>query len=158
MGFGTGHHATTRLCLRALQGVDLTNQFVLDIGTGSGVLAIAAVRLGAASAVGVDNDPDAIQSADENLALNRAETVQFRLADLFSSALPCADVIVANLTGAILVRSAALLFHALLPGGTVIVGGLLEHEREHVLRAFGPARVVWEREEEGWVALGMKRT
>jgi len=154
MGFGTGHHATTRLCLAALQEIDLTDTFVLDVGTGSGVLAIAADHLGAARALGIDHDPDAIQSARENLALNPgARHVEVEIADLIVVELPRADVVTANLTGALLVRSAASLLGAVRPGGTLILSGLLVHERDDVCRAFAPAAVVWEREEEGWIGL-----
>ena len=174
MGFGTGHHATTRLCLHALQAVNLTNRLVLDVGTGSGVLAIAAVRLGAARAVGVDYDADAIQAANENLTLNAGlESVEFRIADLSQGDLPVADVVTANLTGAVLIRSAGRLLDLVRPGGKLIVSGLLEEERGDVLRAFchdSPEHLpreqareaelnrFWEQEEGGWVALAMKKS
>jgi ribosomal protein L11 methyltransferase len=158
MGFGTGHHATTRLCLQALQAIDLTNGFVLDVGTGSGVLAIAAVCLGAAEALGIDTDEDAIQSARENLALNPdVRNVTFDVGDVSSTPLPAADVITANLTGALLVRSAITLLRAARPGGTLILSGLQSHERNAVVRAFLPAAVVLERTEDEWVGLMVKK-
>jgi ribosomal protein L11 methyltransferase len=159
MGFGTGHHVTTRLCLTALQTVDLTRAFVLDVGTGSGVLAIAAVRLGAARALGIDYDADAIQSARDNLELNpEAAPVTFETVDLTARALPVADVITANLTGAVLVRSAAALLGAARPGGTLILSGIQSHERDEVRAAFAAAAVVWERDEDGWVGIAVKKS
>jgi ribosomal protein L11 methyltransferase len=158
MGFGTGHHATTRLCLAALQTIDLTGCTVLDVGTGSGVLAIAAEMLGAARAIGIDCDPDAIQSARENLDLNPAvQRVSFDLADLAVAPLAAADVVTANLTGALLVRSAPILMAAVRPGGRLILSGLLAGERDEVCRAFGPSAVSWEGEEEGWIGLVVKK-
>jgi len=158
MGFGTGHHATTRLCLAALQAIDLHDLALLDIGTGSGVLAMAAVRLGAAGATGIDCDPDAIQSARENLELNRdLRSVRFELADLAASEPRAADVVTANLTGALLVRAASTVLAAARSGGTLILSGLLAHERNEVCAAFAPAAVVWEGEEDGWIGLAMKK-
>jgi ribosomal protein L11 methyltransferase len=163
MGFGTGHHATTRLCVKALQTIDLEGRTILDVGTGSGVLAMAASRLGAGHAVGIDNDPDAVHAARENLPLNPdLGAVTFCVSPLESlgrdrPADPAlatgADVVTANLTGALLVRSAAVLLGAVRPGGSIIVSGLLEHERDDVVAAFAPAVTVWEASEEGWVGL-----
>ena len=158
MGFGTGHHVTTRLCLAALQTIDLAGRDVLDVGTGSGVLAIAANLLGAARAVGIDYDEDAIRSARENLALNPgARHVAFDTVDLAARALPSADVVTANLTGALLVRSAAALLAAVRPGGTLILSGIQSHERDQVRPAFAEAAVGWERDEDGWVGIAVKK-
>jgi ribosomal protein L11 methyltransferase len=162
MGFGTGHHETTRLCLEALQTVDLTNAFVLDVGTGSGVLAIAADLLGATKALGIDNDPDAIHSARENLMLNpRARRTSVALADLMTTALPPADVVTANLTGALLVRAAGVLAGAVRPGGTLILSGILANERDAVRGAFGEdvmaGDVMMEGREAEWILLALRR-
>jgi ribosomal protein L11 methyltransferase len=158
MGFGTGHHVTTRLCLAALQTIPLTNKLLLDVGTGSGVLAMAADRLGAAGAVGIDSDPEAIQSARESLELNPDVTrVSFETADLLAMPLPQVDVVTANLTGALLIRSAALLLAAVRDGGVLILSGVLAHERDAVRDAFGAATAIWERDEDGWVGFVMKK-
>jgi ribosomal protein L11 methyltransferase len=151
MGFGTAHHATTRLCLRALQRLDLHGSRVLDIGTGSGVLAIAAAKLGAGSVVGIDDDPDALQAALDNVARNRVN-VDLRGLDLRRDRLEPADVVLANLTGSMLARSAAGLA-ALARGGTVIVSGLLDNEADAVRAAFSPFTSRFHREDEdGWVS------
>lgn len=161
MGFGTGHHATTRLCLAALQQTPIAGAFVLDVGTGSGILAIAAARLGAAHALGIDFDGDAIQSANENLTRNPdVRAVRFELTDVthdsgaaLPALLPRADVITANLTGALLARVAATLIDALNPGGVLIVSGILAAEEETVRRAFCSVKAVWRQQEDEWVGL-----
>lgn len=155
MGFGTGHHATTRLCLAALQRLNLAGKRVLDVGTGSGVLAIAARALGAASAVGLDYDADAIQAARENLDANPAiDHVRFDVGDLRHTGIAAADVVLANLTGALLVQTASLLVSAVRPGGQLILSGLLTHERDEVVAAFAPSTTVGhEAVEDGWVGL-----
>jgi len=158
MGFGTGHHATTRLCLAALQTFDLTGGRALDIGTGSGVLAIAARLLGAREAIGIDYDGDAIQSAHENLARNPAvDHVRFDVADLRAIPLGQADVVTANLTGVLLIQSAVILLDAIASGGSLVVSGLQISERDDVVKAFGQGRVVWEAEEDGWGAFVVRR-
>ncbi|MCM3881658.1 MAG: 50S ribosomal protein L11 methyltransferase [Vicinamibacterales bacterium] len=128
-GFGTGHHATTRLTLRALQSRNVANRTVLDIGCGSGVLAIAAVSLGATSAMGVDIDPDALANARENAELNGvAGSVRFEERDFRHLSSP-ADVVMANLTGGLLESSAPKLAELVRPGGYLIVSGFMDSEK-----------------------------
>ncbi|HET9468148.1 MAG TPA: 50S ribosomal protein L11 methyltransferase [Vicinamibacterales bacterium] len=135
MGFGTGHHATTRLMLKALQEQPVEGRTVLDIGCGSGVLAIAAVKLGARSATGIDIDPDALDNERENAALNDVDDrVRFELGD-FREMHYRADVVMANLTGGLLERSAEALAATLEPGGTLMVSGFMESETSAVLAA-----------------------
>jgi ribosomal protein L11 methyltransferase len=160
MGFGTGHHATTRLCLAALQQIDLTDAEVLDLGTGSGVLAMAAVHLGAAHALGVDDDQDAIQSAAESLALNPGlptGRILFVVGDMMTMEGPAADVVTANLTGGLLIRAAARLRQALKPGGALIMSGLQAHERDEVWRAFAGLELEAETAEDGWITFTARR-
>jgi ribosomal protein L11 methyltransferase len=156
MGFGTGHHATTRLCLAALQTIDLRGAFVLDAGTGSGVLAIAAVALGAARALGIDDDPDAIAAATENLGVNGVTNVEFAVRDLMKDDLPTADVVVANLTGALVVRAAGRLLGAVRPGGALIISGVLASEGADVRQAFANQSLVADVQEDEWLALTIR--
>jgi ribosomal protein L11 methyltransferase len=155
MGFGTGHHESTRLCLAALQRTPLAGRTVIDVGTGSGVLAIAAARLGAARVLALDDDRDALESAAANVALNALPpgAVEPRVGDLLAGALPAADVIRGNLTGALLRRAAATLIAAIAPGGRLIVSGFTEDERLAIEHAFAPLAVADATSEHGWLAL-----
>ena len=154
MGFGTGHHATTRLCLAALQTLDLRGKTVLDVGTGSGVLALAAALLGAQDTRGIDFDPDAIMSARENLEANPdAHAVVFETVDLRNDGVRKADVVLANLTGATIIQSATMLKAAVAPGGSLILSGVQVHERDEVHAVFAPAQASWVQEESGWVGM-----
>jgi ribosomal protein L11 methyltransferase len=158
MGFGTGHHATTRLCLEALQRLDISGRSVLDVGTGSGILAIAADRLGAARVSGIDVDPDAIQAARENLGHNPdVGDVEFDVADLSARPLPQADVVTANLTGSMLVSSASALSAAVRSGGSLILSGILAEERDDVVDAFGRDSITWEKQDGEWIAFVVTR-
>ena len=135
-GFGTGHHETTRLCLSLLQDVELAGRQVIDVGTGSGVLAIAAAKLGASSVVAMDEDPEALRNARENVERNGvAGIVDLREEDLASFHCEPAEVVVANLTGAEIQRQASRLASLVETGGTLIVSGFNVAEAADIARA-----------------------
>ena len=162
MGFGTGHHATTRLCLAALQQIELRGLRVIDVGTGSGVLAIAASRLGAGGVVAIDDDPDAVASARENLSLNPEASVELTLVDLripnSEPRIPIQfDVVVANLTGGLLVAAAERLRSLAAPSGRLVLSGLMESELNDVLRAFAERDVESRAQEDDWIAVTLSR-
>lgn len=153
MGFGSGHHPTTRLCLAALQRLDLHGRHVLDIGTGSGVLALAAARLGAASVLAIDVDADALENARGNAGLNDDPPgVEFRERDFRDGETLAAEIVVANLTGGMLTAIAGRLVRAVRPGGALILSGITAEEREQTLAVFVRwGEVGWAEEEDGWV-------
>lgn len=159
MAFGTGLHPTTRLCLAALEPLAddgrLSGNRVLDVGCGSGILAIAAVRLGAASAVGLDTDPIAIEATTANARRNRlVRRVLARVGSLPSDEPPF-DVVLANLIAGVLVPLAPALRAELAAGGTLVASGIFIDREAEVRAAFEAAGLtVTGRSAEGeWVAL-----
>jgi len=157
MGFGTGHHATTRLCVAALQRLDLRGRSVLDMGTGSGVLAIAASLLGASRSVGIDDDGDAIAAARENLHLNPQAEVTLLVQDLRSTDVGSADIVIANLTGGLLMSAALTIQDFVTRGGSLVLSGLMTVEESDVLSAFPAWRVEHRLEEDEWLCLTLIR-
>jgi ribosomal protein L11 methyltransferase len=163
MGFGTGHHASTRLCVQLLQEQTVADRRVLDVGTGSGVLAICSARLGARQVVAIDLDEDALRSAKENVEQNgAADTVVLSQVELTDRAISGGaahldgrfDLVLANLTGASLTRLGSTLAGLLDQAGLLIVGGVMEGEARQVLEALAGAGLAVDRrlEEDDWVA------
>lgn len=157
MGFGTGHHATTRLCLLALQRREVKARTVVDVGTGSGILAIAASRLGAADVRAFDDDQDAIQAAWENLALNPGAIVTLLVGDVRSLNLEPADIVLANITGGLLMASASEILRLTRPEGYIILSGFQTGEVADVTAAFAGAAVMEQFEEDTWVSVTLRR-
>jgi ribosomal protein L11 methyltransferase len=148
-GFGTGAHPTTHLMLTLL--LEQPRASVLDIGCGSGVLAVAAALLGFGPIIAVDNDPVAVTSTEENLERNGvSHLVQARLADGLADPLPAADIVLANIILEPLVALAPRL-----RAPRVLVSGLLRSQVEEVEAAFAANEYVVRerRDRDGWVAL-----
>ena len=159
MAFGTGLHPTTRLCLAAIESLAdrgvLTRARVLDVGCGSGILAIAALKLGAALATGVDTDPIAIESTARNARMNGlARRLRVRGGSLPSGEAPF-DLVFANLIAGVLVQLAVALQDELVPGGTLLTSGIFVDREAGVRTAFEVAGLhLCGRWAEGdWVAL-----
>jgi ribosomal protein L11 methyltransferase len=162
MAFGTGEHATTRGCLRLLDRALRSGDRVLDVGSGSAILAIAAARLGAAETIAVEFDPDANLNARENLELNRVEK-DVRIIQALADAellepMGRFDLILANILSSV-IRPLLPSFHAALAGspeGRLIVSGILRDEHAEVVtdaEAAGFRVVEVDEEEEWWSAL-----
>jgi ribosomal protein L11 methyltransferase len=157
LAFGTGTHATTALCLEWLDGLALTGRRVIDFGAGSGVLAIAALLLGAREAIAIDNDPQALEASADNAARNG---VADRLVVLGADDPPpaAAEVVVANILAGTLIELAPQLVALLAPGGVIALSGVLATQADEVAdsyRALGIELTVSQRED--WVRLDGQR-
>jgi ribosomal protein L11 methyltransferase len=132
MAFGTGGHESTRLCLRALEECLCIDDRCLDLGTGSGLLAIAAVRLGARCVLAVDVDPLAVENARENICCNGIEEgrLEVRMGSIEQAGEECYELILANIQSHILRPLIEPVRQRLVSGGRVIFSGLLAREEE----------------------------
>ncbi|OBR63109.1 ribosomal protein L11 methyltransferase [Paenibacillus oryzae] len=173
MAFGTGTHPTTALCLRTLESVIKGGEEVIDVGTGSGILAIGAVKLGAKKVLALDLDPVAVSSATENVHLNAlSNDIQVKVSDLLgvlkgnsagnggsSEDAPVAvslpvDLIVANILAEIILLFLDDVYAALKPGGTYIASGIYKNKEDDVEQGLIGAgfRIVQKHRDEDWIA------
>jgi len=140
MAFGTGDHATTASCLRLLCDLAASQKTpwdFLDLGTGSGILAIAARKLGARKVEGCDFDPHAVRTAKENVALNATGAIPIRKTDVLQwTPTRTWDVVAANLFSQVLIKAADMIAAAVRPGGTLILSGILLIQEKEVITVF----------------------
>jgi ribosomal protein L11 methyltransferase len=135
LGFGTGTHPTTSLCLEWLEGLDLRKRTVIDYGSGSGILAIAAAKLGAGKVWAVDQDPLALEALEENVSKNEVGGI---VTPVSPEALPeiRAEFLVSNILAGVLIPLAPLFAERLKKGGRIALSGLLEEDEEKISQAY----------------------
>ncbi|MEZ5569733.1 MAG: 50S ribosomal protein L11 methyltransferase [Halioglobus sp.] len=162
LAFGTGTHPTTALCLTQLDGLALGDALVVDYGCGSGILALAALKLGARRVLAVDNDPQALTASRDNAGRNGIDAARLDVAmpaavdrDAWEGR---AQVVVANILAGPLAQLAPSLVSLLAPGGTLLLSGLLESQARPLCEHYAallPLRIADTRE--GWVCLRGER-
>ena len=158
MAFGTGHHPTTRMCLEIIEQTVTPGDSVLDLGCGSGILSIVAVKLGAERAVGLEIDPVAVKAGRANIDLNRAaDSVELIHGTLPSPRAPAGsfDCVFANISARVVTDLAARIVECIAPGGRLLVSGVIEKHLDGVTDALIAEGATIERQEiDGdWVAL-----
>lgn len=158
LAFGTGTHETTRLCMQLLEEYVQPGQSMLDVGCGSGILSVAALLLGAGSAVGVDIDELAVKTARENAALNQVEDRFTAVCgDLTDKVTAQYDIVAANIVADVIIRLTKDIERFLKPGALYLMSGIIDTREEEVLAAIAPRfELVARREEKGWIALAAR--
>jgi ribosomal protein L11 methyltransferase len=136
MAFGSGTHETTGMCISLLEETIRGGEDIIDVGTGSGILAIAAALLGAGHVLAIDIDPDAVRVAGENVAHNQVENiVEVREGDLLKNTQETCQICVANIISDIIISFAAPLRNHIRPGGLFICSGVVRERTEEVREA-----------------------
>ena len=157
LAFGTGTHATTAMCLNALDGLIRGSERVVDFGCGSGILAIAALKLGAGCALGVDNDPQAVVASRDNAQRNDIDTDDFTVVmpddGVIAQWDDSADLMVANILAGPLVELADQLISLTAPGGTILLTGVLEAQAPELIERYRNVNLEVNQQRDGWVLL-----
>lgn len=159
MSFGTGHHATTFMMIRAMRDLDLQGKRLLDFGTGTGVLAILAEKLGAVEVVAIDNDDWSIANAQENVEMNGAKVVKVRKIDSVAAVEGTFDVILANINKHVILAQLAEMGQHLREGGVFLLSGLLEDDFKDIENEVLKNKlVITKRMDKGtWICLKVKK-
>lgn len=134
MSFGTGHHATTFTVMQLMRSIDLKGKKVFDFGTGTGILAILAEKLGAEHILAVDNDDWCIENASENTLINQCKNIEIQKVDTVNESWRF-DVVIANINRHIIEANLSKLSEVLLPQSTLILSGLLKSDESDILAA-----------------------
>ena len=157
MSFGTGHHATTHMMIRQMKDMDFGNKNVFDFGTGTGILAILAEKLGAREVIAIDVDDWSIENAHENLNRNSCSHVELAL----SSSIPHRqfDIILANINRNVILQYQTDLIKATVNDGYLLLSGLLNSDKGIILETFLPQGLSLEKELErnNWISLLLKK-
>ncbi len=157
LAFGTGTHPTTALCLEWLESQDVSTKTVLDYGCGSGILAIAALKLGAARAIAVDIDPQALEATNENARRNDVAGRLYATAQVEPGGPKC-DILMANILAGPLTDLAETIAKLTTTGGTAVLSGILQNQAGDVAAAFSQRfAVATYGIRDGWVALACQR-
>ena len=160
MAFGTGHHATTRLMIQAMLGLDLKDQTVCDLGCGTAVLAILAERSGASSVHAIDIDEGAVDNAKDNLVMNGCQRIAVEKGDAALLRPRSCGAILANIERNTLLHDMAAMTNALLPGGALLLSGFVADDRDRMIEGARNAGLqVVERMSEGeWALVGCRKS
>lgn len=157
LAFGTGTHATTAMCLSALDDAIGGGEKVVDFGCGSGILAIAALRLGAACALGVDNDPQAITATRDNAERNHIESDSIEVVLPGDAAISAwanqSDLVVANILAGPLLALADELMELMKPGGKLMLTGVLSEQAPELIERYASVSLEISATRDGWVLL-----